>query len=155
MVFECVISGSTLHVEREAKMVEMLASMLGEDGLHWVSTDITKKPWMKIGEPFVMVHGQGRFMRAMIARYQYTGDPIWKQCIDKMVEGLEKIVVHKDDYAYIPVYGFYDEEYLRSCYTIRKGGKIRSSPRTRSSGKKARCLTIKDTCPGRWRPGIS
>ncbi len=147
MVFERVISGSTLHVERETKMVEMMASMLGEDGLHWVSADITKKPWMKIGEPFVMVHGQGRFMRAMIALYQYTGDPIWKERIDRMVEGLEKIVVHKDDYAYIPVYGFYDEEYLRSCYT-KEGWKDTVEPTNEKFGEEGSLFNHQGHIPG-------
>ena len=147
MVFERVISGSTLHLDREAKMIEMMASFFGEDGLHWVSADITKKPWMKIGEPFVMVHGQGRIMRAMIALYQYTGDPIWKERIDKMVEGLEKIVVHKDDYAYIPVYGFYEEEYLRSCYT-KEGWKDTVEPTNEKFGEEGSLFNHQGHIPG-------
>jgi mannose/cellobiose epimerase-like protein (N-acyl-D-glucosamine 2-epimerase family) len=118
MCFERLMSGSQQHLEREAKMLEVLASMLGEDGLQWVKSDIKKKPWMQIPEPFAMVHGQGRMMTALIAWYQYTGDPAWKERIDRMVDGMDKkLVVHKGDYAYIPVYGYYEAEYLRSCYT--------------------------------------
>jgi len=76
IAFQRLMTGSTLNLDREARMVEMLVSMLGDDGLQWVNADVTKKPWMKIGEPFVMVHGQGRRLRAVIAWHQYTDDPI-------------------------------------------------------------------------------
>jgi hypothetical protein len=145
--FERLMTGSTLNLEREVKMVDMLTSMLGDDGLQWVTADITKKPWMKISEPFVMVHGQGRMMRAMIAWYQYTGDPVWKQRIDRMVEGLEKIVVHKDDYAYIPVYGFYPEEYLRSCYT-KKGWRDTVEPTNEKFGEEGSLFNHQGHIPG-------
>ena len=59
MCYERLMSGSQQNLEREASMMEMLVSLLGEDGLQWVRADVTKKPWMQIAEPFVMVHGQG------------------------------------------------------------------------------------------------
>jgi hypothetical protein len=34
------MSGSTLNLDREVKMVEMMVSMLGPDGLSWVSADL-------------------------------------------------------------------------------------------------------------------
>jgi hypothetical protein len=147
LAFERLMTGSTLNLDREAKMVDMLASMLGDDGLQWVTADVTKKPWMKINEPFVMVHGQGRMMRAMIAWYQYTGDPVWKKRIDRMVEGLEKIVIHKDDYAYIPVYGFYSEEYLRSCYT-KKGWRDTVEPTNEKFGEEGSLFNHQGHIPG-------
>ena len=148
IAFERLMTGSSLNLDREVKMVDMLASMLGEDGLQWVSADITKKPWMKIGEPFVMVHGQGRMMRAMIAWYQYTGDPAWAKRIDRMVDGMDrKLVVHKDDYAYVPVYGFYPEEYLRSCYT-KKGWKDTVEPTNEKFGEEGSLFNHQAHIPG-------
>jgi hypothetical protein len=147
IVFERLMTGSTLNLDREAKMVDMLASMLGDDGLQWVTADIAKKPWMEISEPFVMVHGQGRMMRAMIAWYQYTGDPIWKHRVDRMVEGLEKIVVHRNDYAYIPVYGFYPDEYLRSCYT-KKGWRDTVEPTNEKFGEEGSLFNHQGHIPG-------
>jgi hypothetical protein len=115
-----VASGSQEGVEREAKMVEMMASGLGEDGLYWVPGGRADKPWIAIKEPFAYVFGQASMMGAMIAWYQYTGDPAWKERIDRLVNGLDRtMVVHKDDYAYFPVYGFHEAEYMRSCYTKR------------------------------------
>jgi mannose/cellobiose epimerase-like protein (N-acyl-D-glucosamine 2-epimerase family) len=36
---------------------------------------------------------------AMLLWYQYTGDPAWKQRIDRLVDGMDRIlIVHKDDW---------------------------------------------------------
>ena len=129
--------------------------MLGEDGLQWVSADVTKKPWMKIPEPFVMVHGQGRMMRAMIAWYQYTGDPVWKQRIDRMVDGMDrKLVVHKDDYAYIPVYGFYAGGI--SAVLLHQEGMERHCGADERKGwrRRAHSSTIRGTSQEPWPTGM-
>lgn len=147
IAFERLMTGSTQNLDREAKMVDMMVSMLGEDGLQWNSADVTKKPWMKIPEPFVYVHGQGRMMRAMIAWYQYTGDPVWKQRIDRMVTGMDKIVVHKDDYAYIPILGFYGGEYYQSCYT-QKGWKDTAEPLNEKAGEEGSLFNQQGNIPG-------
>jgi hypothetical protein len=128
-------------------MVDMLVSMQGEDGLLWINPDLGRKPWLKIGEPFVMVHGQGRFLRAMIAWHQYTGDPVWRRRIDRLVEGLEKLVVRRADYAYIPVRGYHDEEYLRSCYT-RRGWKDTVEPVNEKFGEEGSLFNHQGHIPG-------
>jgi len=114
-------------------MLEMLVSLQGEDGLHWAPGG-PKKPWFDVQEPFAMVHGQGRYLRAMIAWHQYTGEAIWKERIDRLVRGLDKMVVHKDDYAYFPVYGWHEGEYTRSCYT-KKGWKDTVEPTNEKFGE--------------------
>ena len=66
-------------------------------------------------------------MRAMLAWYQYTGDSRWKERIDRMVEAFDRIlVVHKDDYAYVPVPPGDTTvadmcDYLRGCYSKKPG----------------------------------
>ena len=147
IAFERLMSGSTANLDREARMIDMLVSMLADDGLLWITPDLRRKPWQKINEPFVMVHGQGRMMRAMIAWYQYTGDPAWRRRIDKMVEGIEKLVVHRDDYAYIPVHGFHDEEYLRSCYT-HNGWKDTVEPTDEKFGEEGSLFNHQGHIPG-------
>ena len=143
-----VASGSKEGLEREAKMVKMMASFLGDDGLYWIPGGRADKPWIAIREPFVMVHGQGRMMRAMIAWHQYTGDPAWKERIDRLVDGLDrKLVVRKNDYAYIPVRGHYDEEYLRSCYT-RRGWKDTSEPTDEKFGEEGSLFNHQGHLPG-------
>src|SRR5262249_51414862 len=54
IAFERLMTGSTENLEREARMVDMLVSMQGPDGLLWITPDLARKPWLKIGEPFVM-----------------------------------------------------------------------------------------------------
>lgn len=88
-----IASGSQEGIVREAKMVEMMASGLGEDGLYWVPGGRADKPWIAIKEPFAMVFAQGSMMGAMIAWYQYTGDPAWKERIDRLVNALDGTVV--------------------------------------------------------------
>jgi hypothetical protein len=147
IAFARLMTGSTQNLDYEAKMLDMMVSMLGEDGLQWNSADLAEKPWMKIPEPFIYVHGQGRMMRAMIAWYQYTGDPVWKQRIDRMVIGMDKIVVHKDDYAYIPILGFYEGEYLQSCYT-RNGWKDTAEPLNEKAGEEGSLFNQQGHIPG-------
>ncbi len=147
IAFERIMTGSTLNLDREAHMVDMMASMLGEDGLQWVSEDVRKKPWIHIPEPFVYVHGQARMMRAMIAWHQYTGDPVWKQRIDRMVTGLEKVVVHKDDYAYVPALGFHQGDYYQSCY-VKRGWKDVAEPPGEKAGEEGSLLNQQGHLPG-------
>ena len=147
MCFARLMSGSDLNLEREAKMMEMSVSLLGEDGLQWVPGS-SDKPWLKIPEPFAAVHAQGRMLRAMIAWYEYTGDHAWKERIDRLVDGMDRyLVVHKEDYAYVPVYGFYEGEYLRSCYT-RKGWKDTVEPTNEKFGEEGSLFNQQGHLPG-------
>jgi hypothetical protein len=147
IAFERLMTGSEADLDREGAMVDRMLAMFGPDGLHWVDEDSSKKPWMKIDEPFVMVHGQGRIMRAMIAWYQITGDPIWKRKIDGLVEGIDKIAVHKEDYAYIPIFGFYEEDYFRSCYT-KDGWKDTHEPVNEKEGEEGSLFNHQAHLPG-------
>ena len=53
-----------------------------------------------------------------------------------MVNGIDKrLVIHKDDYAYIPAHGWIeDNEYFRSCYT-EKGWKDTGEPAHEKAGE--------------------
>ncbi len=147
MAFCRLMSGSAQNLEREAKMMSMMVSLLGEDGLHWVPGS-PDKPWLGIPEPFVMIHGQGRMLRAMIAWYQYTGELAWKKRIDRMVDGMDRILVmHKGDYAYFPVYGFHEKEYQRSCYT-RRGWKDTVEPPNEKFGEEGSLFNHQGHIPG-------
>ena len=145
-----LMSGSEQNLEREAKMIGMMVSHLGEDdGLYWVLPS-PDKPWLGPEEykPYVYVHGQARMMRAMLAWYQYTGEPAWKRRIDKMVEGMNQIVEHKGDYAYFPIRGWMDGEYFRSCYSKNRGWKDRSEPATEKAGEEGSLFNHQGHTPG-------
>ncbi len=147
-----LMSGSQQHLEREAKMIQMLVSHLGEDGLFYVVGSGGRKPWLGPEEmrPFAHINGQLRMMRAMIAWYQYTGDPAWKERIDRMVDGLDRIAVRKEDYAYYPTHGWMEEEYLRSCYVKGKGKgwKDTSEPENEKGGEEGSLFIHQGEIPG-------
>ena len=126
-----VMSGSQEGLDREEKMVEMMVSLLGNDGLWWTPADAKRMPLPEPQEmfPYLAPHGAARMMRAMIAWYQYTGDARWKEQIDRMVEAFDRILlVHKGDYAYIPVpdgrtASAEIPDYLRPSYIRDRGWK--------------------------------
>ena len=74
-----LMSGSTQGLQKEAKMFEMMASLV-EEGIYWVPAD-PQKHWLGDIQyrPHANMHGQGRMMRAMQAWYEYTGNPKWKK----------------------------------------------------------------------------
>lgn len=141
-------SGSSQLLDREAKMLEMISSHI-KDGLYWVVKD-PKKPWLGKDEdrPYATMHGQGRILRAMIAWYQYTGNPRWAKLIDEMVDGLDKIAVHKDDYAYFPAEGWIPYEYFRSSYLKGRGWKGTSEPAHEKAGEEGSLFNHQAHLPG-------
>lgn len=143
-----LMSGSTQGLETEAHMVKMMASLV-EEGLYWVPAD-PKKHWL--GElkyrPHANMHGQGRMMRAMQAWYEYTGNPTWKKLLDEMIEGMDRIAVHKKDYAYFPTRGHIPHEYFRSSYVKGLGWKDTREPRNEKDGEEGSLFNHQGHLPG-------
>ncbi len=138
LAMERLMSGSQQNLELEAKMLQEMASHLGEDGIFYIPPTDGKKPWLgpEKDRPYANTHGQGRMMRAMIAWYQYSGNPRWKELVDRMADGLDRhFVVHKEDYAYVPTHGWMPEEYLRSNYLKDRGWKDTAEPENEKGGE--------------------
>ena len=88
-------------------------------------------------------------MRAMIAWYQYTGNPYWKEHIDRLVDGIDrKLAVHKTDYAYIPISGWLPQEYFRSCYLKERGWKGTAEPENEKAGEEGSLFNHQGHTPG-------
>ena len=150
MAMERLMTGSEQHLKREAKMLEMMVSLIDEDGLYMIPGD-PKKWWLGPAKdhPYANAHGQGRMIRAMIAWHQYTGNTIWKKLIDRMVDGLDRhFVVHKDDYAYVPVYGWLDPMFFRSCYIKGRGWKDTVEPPDEKFGEEYSLFNHQGHIPG-------
>ncbi len=131
-----VMSGSQQNLERETRMLEMLASHIGPEGVYWVPW-YENNPWRgpKDQMPYASAPGQGRMLAAITIWYEYTGDPKWKELGDRIVDGMDRVmVVHKGDYAYFPVRGWIPEDYFNSCYTSR-GWKDTTEPKDEKSGE--------------------
>ena len=148
MAMERLMSGDAMYLGREARMLRELASYVHDDGLYYVPDD-PSKTWLGPSEnrPHANMHGQGRMMRAMIIWYQFTGNPVWKELVDRMVDGLDRIAVHKQDYAYFPVHGWIDVEYFRSSYT-RQGWKDTIEPTHEKFGEEGSLFNHQGHIPG-------
>jgi hypothetical protein len=145
-----VMTGSQIDLEREAKLLETMASHVGTEGVYWVPAS-PNKPWLgpEQDRPYANVHGQGRMLRASIAWYQYSGDSGWKDLIDRMVDGMDRIlVVHKEDYAYFPVHGWIGYEYFRSCYIKGRGWKDITEPENEKKGEEGSLFNHQGHIPG-------
>jgi len=139
LVMGRLATGSQQNLGLEARMMDMMLSRLGPDGLYYTPKHGGKKPWLGPDEtlPRASIHGQGRMMRAMVGWYQYTNNPAWKKGVDRMIDGWDKhLVVHKEDYAYVPTLGWIDVgggDYCRACYTPR-GWKDDKEPENEKGG---------------------
>ena len=148
MAMQRLMTGDPMHLQREARMLKELASYVDDDGLYYVP-DHASKTWLGPAEnrPHANMHGQGRMMRAMIIWYQFTKNPMWRELVDRMVDGLDQIAVHKEDYAYFPVYGWIDVEYFRSSYT-KDGWKDTVEPTDEKFGEEGSLFNHQGHIPG-------
>jgi hypothetical protein len=146
-----LMSGSRENLRLEARMLHMMASNIGEDGVFYVPRTDGRRPWLGPEEwrPYANTHGQARMMRAMIAWYQYTGDPFWKEHIDRLVDGIDRrLAVHKIEYAYIPISGWLPQEYFRSCYLKERGWKSTEEPKNEKAGEEGSLFNHQGHTPG-------
>lgn len=150
MAMERIMSGSQQNLEREAKMVDRMVAHLGDEGLYWM-------PWNRNmpheDEDTTITYcgagGTTRMMRAMIAWYQYTGDPAWKERADKMVDGIDRVMaIHKDDYAYFSTHGWIEKEYYQSCYVKERGWKDTVEPPDEKFGEENSLFVHQGYTPG-------
>ena len=151
LAMEQVVCGSAEGQERQAGALAMLAGCLGEEGLFWTLPSGGKKPWLGPEEarPYANIHGQGDVLRMMMAYYQTTGDPAWKARIDRLVDGLDQLMVfHKGDYAYIPLKGWMNEPYLDNCFIKGKGWKDLSEPANEKGGEEGSLFNNQGHIPG-------
>ena len=146
-----LMSGSRENLGLEAAMLRMMASNIGDDGVFYVPRTDGRKPWLGPEEwrPYANTHGQARMMRAMIAWYQYTGNPFWKEHIDRLVDGIDRrLAVHRTDYAYIPISGWLPQEYFRSCYLKERGWKSTEEPENEKAGEEGSLFNHQGHTPG-------
>ena len=103
-------SDQYLDLER-AQMQGLVENISPDDGLYYCVADPEKRPWHMCGdhhyatgqqEDFAPVTTQARMTRAMLAWSQRDGDPAWKDLTRKLLLGLKKILIEKDDYVYHP-----------------------------------------------------
>ena len=110
-----LMSGTDTYVEAQRGMMAgILRDISPDDGLYY-AVQRPDRPWLgdvhhsgyeASGEDFANVAGNGRVLRAMVAWRELSGDPGWDDVCNALVRGLNKIAIHRDDYAFFPDGGF-------------------------------------------------
>ncbi len=92
-----VMSGSARNYSLERRNLrELVFDNIGDDGLLYLGGE-----WSPNGL-WACVMAQGRMLRGMEYYHAIEGDPIWREHMKRMVDGLKKITILKEDYAYYP-----------------------------------------------------
>jgi len=103
-------SGSRQNEEVDKRWMEVVMQMQGSDGLlyyplkgrPWAKTSVPVEQFgpMPSGDHYSEPYANGRLLGAIGLYYKTTGDERWKQLGKRIVDGLTKQAVHRDDYAY-------------------------------------------------------
>lgn len=108
-----IITGSNCNLELEEAMFRAMLSRIGEDGFLYNAPYREDAPWRRGGcgcrpkqwrtdEDVTEINAQAQFLVALIDRYQRDGDPFLLDTARRMADGMSRVAIHKDDYAYYP-----------------------------------------------------
>src|ERR1051325_654115 len=106
------ISGSDQQAEVDSAWMATALSSIGPDGLvYWPSVPWAKKPDWADPSPGGKKHYavplfNGRTISAMTLYMLRDPRGPWRKEIEKTVQALHKLAVHKNDFAYFPSGGF-------------------------------------------------
>ena len=102
-----VMSGSTLNLQRDGKIIGTLVNITGKDGLCY--QPLKDRPWAvydefnrDVGRPFPDIFGEGRQLLAYAAWYQHDKNPLWKRLAEKKIKRLAQLTRTKGDTLFFP-----------------------------------------------------
>jgi len=103
-------SGSPQNEEVDKRWMEVILQMQGPDGLlyyprrgrPWATAGVPVEQFgpMPAGDHYSEPYANGRLLGAIALYYKTTRDEQWKEVGKRIVDGLTKQAVHRDDYAY-------------------------------------------------------
>ena len=114
--------GDDVDLDVEQAMMTSLVSLIDEDGLLYTPPNTPARrggaadgrEYAETDEAHTSPYGNARMMQAMLFWHQRDGDPAWLERVQRMADGLRKVAVFKDDYAYYPDGGVaFDFSYLK------------------------------------------
>lgn len=138
-----IMTGSDLNLDAEQGLMDGVVEDIAEDGLFY-SRRTDRRPWHEglfhvfkdgdtvrlINEDFANPYGNARLMLAMRAWYQRDHNPKWLKLMGGIAQGLTKIAIHRDDYAYFP------ESRVAEAFSYPKSGwKNTDEPASQYAGK--------------------
>ena len=100
-----LMSGSEQNSDVDSASLRGMISYI-EDDLYYTTGE--GRPWHKkswfghVTEDYVDLNSQARAILALIANHQIDGNPEWKKVAGGLADGLAKLAVQRDDYAYYP-----------------------------------------------------
>ena len=130
--------GDSVDLDVEREMMKSLVSLIDEDGLLYTPPNTQARrggaadgrEYAETNEAHTSPYGNARLMQAMLFWHQRDGDPAWLERVQRMSDGLRKVAVFKDDYAYYPDGGVaFDFSYLKES-----GYRDTEEPSTASDG---------------------
>jgi len=135
-----LISGSDGYVAEEQGGREAMLSRV-EDGLYWDRVD-PRRPWRSAygdserqygkgkEEDFCVVAGAGLMLRAVLTWRELGDDPELDRVAAELVQGLGRVAILRDDYAYYPEKGGWAEP----CSYPRSGWVNTDEPTSATDG---------------------
>ena len=123
-----IISGLDQDMEVDRRWMEVSLLQQGPDGLLY--TPVGGRPWALIGasgwnvtpvgDQFIDPFWGGRMLTSLSLYFRRSGEPIWKQAAERLVDGLAELALDRGRYALFAPSACYaekgntDEEYGRS-----------------------------------------
>ena len=106
------VSGSDQNLEVDQAWPENLLRMQGEDGLIYMPFE--GRPWAGFHADWLEQKGlketqlastvaQGGWLGNFALYYLLSGDEFWKERLQKLVDGVARLMIYKDDYCYFPL----------------------------------------------------
>jgi hypothetical protein len=110
-----LMCGSDQYREVETEQLKVLLARI-EGDFYWSKVD-PRRPWRtsynpafdgqrRDDEDVCAANGQARMLRALVTLREYTGDPAFDSQIRALVQGMRRIAIYRDDYAYYPDGGY-------------------------------------------------
>jgi hypothetical protein len=86
----------------------MMLRMQGPDGLlywpvvgrPWARTEVFGGPLLPPGDHYTIPYDNGRLLGAIAIYYSLTGEPIWREVGERVVQGLSRLLVDRQTEAY-------------------------------------------------------
>lgn len=99
-----LMSGSAQNLDLERRMMERTLALIADDGLYYAP--LIGRPWHhtwhRADDDFANVYGNARLLLALMAWYQFDGNPLWKEYAKGIVHALRRIARFDGDRAYFP-----------------------------------------------------
>jgi hypothetical protein len=120
LVMMRAMTDSQVHRDMQERYKQYMLSCIEEDGLFYCKIG-PQRPWDKSSpEDYANIYGQGRMIRALLAQYDYDGNPEWLARAHKIENKLAEIAIAKNDYIYYPNQPGYGDvfSYPKSGYKV-------------------------------------